>query len=71
MKFSKLMLASVVTLFPLSVAQAEESDSWRLGLNGGVTLYSGEQDPRFAASRSRAISSRAMSSLRFRWSMAA
>lgn len=49
MKFSKLMLASVATLFPLSVAQAEEGDGWRLGLNGGVTLYSGEEDPCFAS----------------------
>lgn len=46
MKFLTAMLATAVTLFP-ATAQAE--DGWRLGISGGTTLYSGDEDPQFAS----------------------
>jgi Autotransporter beta-domain len=45
MKFFAVMLASAVSTVPAS-AQAE--DGWRIGVSGGTTLYSGDEDPTFA-----------------------
>lgn len=46
MKILAVMLATAVMVVPVS-AQAE--DGWRLGINGGTTLYSGNEDPQFAS----------------------
>lgn len=47
MKLSKALLASFTMLAICGPAQAE--DGWRLGVTGGLTQYSGEEDPRFAS----------------------
>ncbi len=47
MKYSRAIMLSLITLVPCTAAHAE--DGWRIGLNSGVTLYSGDQDPRFAS----------------------
>jgi Autotransporter beta-domain len=46
MKILTFMLATAANLVPVS-AQAE--DGWRLGINGGTTIYSGDEDPQFAS----------------------
>lgn len=46
MKYSKAIMLSAVLLAPCAPAQAD--DGWRFGLNSGITLYSGDDDPRFA-----------------------
>jgi Autotransporter beta-domain len=46
MKFLTVMLATAVLGVPVS-ANAEEG--WRLGINGGTTLYSDDEDPQFAS----------------------
>lgn len=46
MKFLTVMLATAAIFAPASV-QAE--DGWRLGISGGTTLYSGDEDPQFAS----------------------
>lgn len=47
MKYSKAVILSAIMLLPCAPAVAE--NGWRLGLNSGVTLYSGDDDPRFAS----------------------
>lgn len=47
MKYWKAILASAIIVAPCAPSQAD--DSWRLGVDGGVTLYSGEEDARFAS----------------------
>ncbi len=46
MTFLKAMLASAAIFVP-AAAQAE--DGWRVGINAGTTLYSGDEDPQFAS----------------------
>ncbi len=46
MRFLKATLVLAALLVPAS-AQAEEG--WRVGVNGGTTLYSGDEDPQFAS----------------------
>jgi hypothetical protein len=46
MKFSMAMLATAVCLVP---AGAQAENGWRLGISGGTTLYSGDEDPQFAS----------------------
>lgn len=46
MKILTVMLASAAIMVPVS-AYAE--DGWRLGISGGTTLYSGDEDPQFAS----------------------
>lgn len=46
MKIVTFMLATAAIIVPAS-AQAE--DGWRLGISGGTTLYSGDEDPQFAS----------------------
>lgn len=46
MKFLTVMLVSAAIMVPVA-AQAE--DGWRLGISGGTTLYSGDEDPQFAS----------------------
>ena len=45
MKILTVMLASAATMAPVN-AYAE--NSWRLGISGGTTLYSSDEDPQFA-----------------------
>ena len=45
MKFSTVMLATAVLVVPVS---ANADEGWRMGINGGATLYSGDEDPQFA-----------------------
>lgn len=46
MKFSTVMLATAVLVVPVS---ANADEGWRMGINGGATLYSGDEDPQFAS----------------------
>lgn len=46
MRFLRATLVLAALLVPAS-AQAEEG--WRVGVNGGMTLYSGDEDPQFAS----------------------
>lgn len=46
MRFLRATLVLAALLVPAS-AQAEEG--WRVGVNGGTTLYSGDEDPQFAS----------------------
>ncbi len=46
MKILTIMLASVAIMVP---ASAYAEDGWRLGISGGTTLYSGDEDPQFAS----------------------
>jgi Autotransporter beta-domain len=46
MKFLTAMLVTAVLVIP-ATAQAE--NGWRLGVSGGTTLYSGDEDPQFAS----------------------
>lgn len=45
MKILTVMLASAAIMAP---ASAYAEDGWRLGIGGGTTLYSGDEDPQFA-----------------------
>lgn len=44
----KAILLSVAMAAPVA-AQAEEGNGWRLGISGGTTLYTGDDDPQFAS----------------------
>lgn len=46
MKFLTVMLATAVLVVPVS---ANADEGWRMGINGGATLYSGDEDPQFAS----------------------
>lgn len=46
MKILTVMLASAAIMAP---ASAYAEDGWRLGISGGTTLYSGDEDPQFAS----------------------
>lgn len=46
MKILTVMLASAAIMVP---ASAYAEDGWRLGISGGTTLYSGDEDPQFAS----------------------
>jgi hypothetical protein len=46
MKILTVMLASAAIMAP---ASAYAEDGWRLGIGGGTTLYSGDEDPQFAS----------------------
>ncbi len=46
MKILTVMLASAAIMAP---ASAYAEDGWRLGISGGATLYSGDEDPQFAS----------------------
>ena len=46
MKFLTVMLATAVLMVPVS---ANADEGWRMGINGGATLYSGDEDPQFAS----------------------
>ncbi len=46
MKILTVMLASAAIMAP---ASAYADDGWRLGVSGGTTLYSGDEDPQFAS----------------------
>lgn len=46
MKILTVMLASAAIMAP---ASAYADDGWRLGIGGGTTLYSGDEDPQFAS----------------------
>ncbi len=46
MKFIKTILVSASLIIP---AAAHAEDGWRIGVNGGTTLYSGDEDPQFAS----------------------
>jgi Autotransporter beta-domain len=46
MKILAAMLATAVMMVP---ASAKAEDGWRIGINGGTTLYSGDEDPQFAS----------------------
>ncbi len=46
MKILTIMLASAAIMAP---ASAYADDGWRLGISGGTTLYSGDEDPQFAS----------------------
>lgn len=46
MKLLTVMLATAAISVP---ASAQADDGWRLGIGGGTTLYSGDEDPQFAS----------------------
>ncbi len=46
MKFLTAMLVSATLSVPVS---AKAEDGWRAGVNGGTTIYSGDEDPQFAS----------------------
>lgn len=46
MKILTVMLASAAIMAP---ASAYAEDGWRLGISGGTTLFSGDEDPQFAS----------------------
>lgn len=45
MRILTFMLATAAIMVP---ANAQAEDGWRLGISGGTTLYSGDEDPQFA-----------------------
>jgi Autotransporter beta-domain len=46
MRILTVMLATAAIMLP---ANARAEDGWRLGISGGTTLYSGDEDPQFAS----------------------
>lgn len=48
MKFLTAMLVAAATMVPVTAQAGEEGNGWRIGVSGGTTLYSGDDDPQFA-----------------------
>lgn len=48
MKFYKVIVLTVAVVVP-AAAQAEQGNTWRMGIGGGTTIYSEMDDPYFAS----------------------